>query len=141
MRVCVLSHFSCVQLFVTSWTVACQAPLSMGFSGKNPGVDCHPLSQGTFPTQGLNLCLLHLLHCRRILYCWATWEARDLTTQLQVQFALTSWILFTTYVILEVSFVFSFRISTSYKTSENTQVQQPISMQKEHHYQNKNRDW
>ena len=29
---CVLSHFSCVQLFVTPWTGACQAPLSMGFS-------------------------------------------------------------------------------------------------------------
>ena len=27
-----LSPFSCVQLFVTSCTVACQAPLSMGFS-------------------------------------------------------------------------------------------------------------
>ena len=26
-----LSHFSRVQLFVTPWTVACQAPLSMGF--------------------------------------------------------------------------------------------------------------
>ena len=31
---CVLSHFSCVQLFVTPWTVASQAPLSMGFSGQ-----------------------------------------------------------------------------------------------------------
>ena len=30
--VCVLSHFICVQLFVTQWTVACQAPLSMGSS-------------------------------------------------------------------------------------------------------------
>ena len=29
---CVLSHFGCVQLFVTLWTVAFQAPLSMGFS-------------------------------------------------------------------------------------------------------------
>ena len=28
----VLSHFSHVQLFVTLWTVACQAPLFMGFS-------------------------------------------------------------------------------------------------------------
>ena len=28
---CVLSHFSRVQLFVIPWTVACQAPLSMGF--------------------------------------------------------------------------------------------------------------
>ena len=31
-HVCVLSHFSCIQLFVTLWTVACQTPLSMGFS-------------------------------------------------------------------------------------------------------------
>ena len=29
---CVLSHFTHVRLFVTLWTVACQAPLSMGFS-------------------------------------------------------------------------------------------------------------
>ena len=29
---CVLSHFSSVQLFVTSWRVALQVPLSMGFS-------------------------------------------------------------------------------------------------------------
>ena len=27
-------HFSCVQLFVTAWTTARQAPLSMGFSRK-----------------------------------------------------------------------------------------------------------
>ena len=32
MCACVLSHFSCVQLFATPWTVAHQAPLSMGFS-------------------------------------------------------------------------------------------------------------
>ena len=32
MPVCVLSHFSCIQLFATPWTVAPQAPLSMGFS-------------------------------------------------------------------------------------------------------------
>ena len=30
MYACVLTHFSCVQLFVTLWTVALQAPLSMG---------------------------------------------------------------------------------------------------------------
>ena len=30
--VCVLSHFSCVQLFVTLWTVANQAPLAIRFS-------------------------------------------------------------------------------------------------------------
>ena len=30
MHACVLTHFSCVRLFVTLWTVALQAPLSMG---------------------------------------------------------------------------------------------------------------
>ena len=33
-----------------------------GFPGKNTGVGCHFLLQGIFPTQGLNLCFLHLLH-------------------------------------------------------------------------------
>ena len=32
MCACTLSHFSHVRLFVTLWTVAYQAPLSMGFS-------------------------------------------------------------------------------------------------------------
>ena len=30
--------------------------------GKNTGVGCHALIQGIFPSQGLNLSLLHLLH-------------------------------------------------------------------------------
>ena len=30
--------------------------------GKHTGVGCHALLQGIFPTQGLNLSLLHLLH-------------------------------------------------------------------------------
>ena len=41
------------------------------FAGKNTGVGCL-LCQRIFPTQGLNLCLLQLLHCRRILFGWAT---------------------------------------------------------------------
>ena len=36
---------------------------------------CHFLLQGIFQTQGSNLCLLYLLHCRRILYHWAIREA------------------------------------------------------------------
>ena len=32
MHVCVLSRFSRVQLSATLWTMACQAPLSIGFS-------------------------------------------------------------------------------------------------------------
>ena len=37
--------------------------------GKNTGVDCHALLQGIFPTQGLNLHLLRLLH----------WQVRSLS--------------------------------------------------------------
>ena len=43
------------RLFATPWTVAHQAPLSMGiFPGKNTGVGCLALLQGIFPTQGWN---------------------------------------------------------------------------------------
>ena len=48
-----------VQLFVTPWTVAYQAPPSMEFSnpwkfpGKSTGVGCHFLLLGIFLTQGL----------------------------------------------------------------------------------------
>ena len=45
--VCMLSCFSPIRLFVTLWTVACQAPLSMGFYGKNTGVGCHSSFRGT----------------------------------------------------------------------------------------------
>ena len=40
----VLSHFSPVRLFATPWTVACQAPLSMGFSRRDywSGLPCSP---------------------------------------------------------------------------------------------------
>ena len=57
------------------WTVAHQALLSMDFPGKNTGVGCHCLLQGIFPTQGSNPSLLFLLHCRRILHCWAIRKA------------------------------------------------------------------
>ena len=41
---CMLSRFSHVQLFATPWTVACQAPLSMGFSRQENwiGLPCPP---------------------------------------------------------------------------------------------------
>ena len=42
---------------------------------KDTGGGCRALLQGIFLTQGLNLCLLRLLHCRQILYHWATEEA------------------------------------------------------------------
>ena len=65
------SHLSRVQLFVTLWTVARQAPLACPWDSpsKNTGVGCHVLLQGIFPTQGSNPCLLYLMH----------WQAGSLT--------------------------------------------------------------
>ena len=55
MNACVLSHFSCVQLYVTPWTVAHQASLSMWFSRQDywSGLPCPP--PGYFPNWGINL--------------------------------------------------------------------------------------
>ena len=48
-----LSHFSCVQLFVTLWTVTYQASLSMGFSRQEycSGLPSPP--PGDFPDPGI----------------------------------------------------------------------------------------
>ena len=43
----------------TLWTIARQAPWSMGFSRQEYWKKCHPLLQEIFPTQGSNLGLLH----------------------------------------------------------------------------------
>ena len=56
-------------------SVDCSRPGSSGpwnSLGKNTGVCSHFLLQGICLTQGLNL---SLLHCRQILYLWATREA------------------------------------------------------------------
>ena len=52
---CMLSHFSCVQLFSTLYTAACQAPLSMGFPRQEYWSGLPWLLQGIFLTQGSNL--------------------------------------------------------------------------------------
>ena len=57
MPVCMLSCFSCVQLFTTLWTVAYQAPLSMPFFRQE--------YWSGFPFLGWNP---GLLHCSQILY-------------------------------------------------------------------------
>ena len=51
--VCVLSHFSCVWFFSTSWTVARHAPLSMRFSRQEhwSGSPCPP--PGDLPNLGM----------------------------------------------------------------------------------------
>ena len=54
-HVCILSHFSCVRLFATPWTVTHQAPLSMGFSRQEywSGLPCPP--PGDLPDPGIKL--------------------------------------------------------------------------------------
>ena len=67
--VCVLTHFSHVQLFVTLWTVACQAPLSMGVSRQEywSGLTCPP--PGDLP-QSRDQIQVSYISCigKRILY-------------------------------------------------------------------------
>ena len=48
-----LSHFSCVRLFATLWTAACQAPLSTAFSRQEhwSGLPCPP--PGDLPNPGV----------------------------------------------------------------------------------------
>ena len=55
MLVCVLTLFSHVLLFATLWTVAHQAPLSMGFSWQDywNGLPCCP--PGDLPDPGIKL--------------------------------------------------------------------------------------
>ena len=55
MSACMLSHFSRVQLFVTLWTVAHQASLSVGFSRQQywNGLSCLP--PGDLPDPGTEL--------------------------------------------------------------------------------------
>ena len=54
MHVCVLSCVSCVRLFVTLWTTARQAPLSVGFYRKEywSGLPCPP--PGVLPDSGID---------------------------------------------------------------------------------------
>ena len=57
--VCVYELPSCVWLFATPWTVACQAPVSMGFPRQEYWSGLPFLLQGIFPTQESNPGLLH----------------------------------------------------------------------------------
>ena len=62
---CVCQSFSCVLLFVTPWTVAHQASLSMEFSKQEYWHGQPFASPGDLPNSGIKS---GLLHCRQILY-------------------------------------------------------------------------
>ena len=73
------SIFSCVLVSGSSCPHgAHQTPLPMGFSRQEYWSGCHALLQGIFLTQESNP---RLLHCRRILYHWATMEAHGMKGQ------------------------------------------------------------
>ena len=63
--VCMLRHFSHVSLFMILWTVACQAPVSMGFSREEywSGYPCPPA--GDLPNPGIEPMSPVVLHCKR----------------------------------------------------------------------------
>ena len=71
-------HAKSLQLCPTAtlWILAHLAPLSWNSPGKNTGVRCHALLLGIFPSEGLNPCLLRLLHFQAdSLQLAPTWEA------------------------------------------------------------------
>ena len=77
-NMCVLSHFSHAQLFVTPCTVACQAPLSMGFSRQEywSGLPCPP--PGNLPNPEITpTSLKPPTLAGRFFTSSSTWEAHD----------------------------------------------------------------
>ena len=64
-RVCLVCHFSPVQLFATLWTVALQAPLSMEFSRQEYWSGLPFPSSANLPDPGSNP---GLPHCRKIFF-------------------------------------------------------------------------
>ena len=67
-----LSHFSCIQLFVTLWIVAIRFLCPWDSVGKNTRVGCHALLQGTFLNQELSQSLVSPALAGRF---FTTWEA------------------------------------------------------------------
>ena len=76
MYVCMLTHFSCVQLFVTLWTIVCQAPLSMGiFQARTLEWVAMPFSRGSSQSREDPRLLVYLHWEAGSLPPGATWES------------------------------------------------------------------
>ena len=76
MRVCVLSGFNQVQLFVTLWNVACQVPLSIGFSRQEYWSGWPWLPPGDRPNPGIKpMSLISPSMADRFFTTSTTWEA------------------------------------------------------------------
>ena len=75
LHACMLSCLSCVWLFATLWTAAHQAFLSIGFSRQEYWNRLLSLPPGESFQLTYQPWFLLLLHCRQILYHWASREA------------------------------------------------------------------
>ena len=75
--VCMLSHFSCVGLFATPWAVACQAPLSMGFSRQEDWSGLPFPPPGDLLSPGIELKLMSLMSPALADGFFTTWEAKQ----------------------------------------------------------------
>ena len=80
----------------TPLTAACRAPLSMGFPRQEYWTELPFLSSGDLPDPESEPILLH---CRWILYCWATREA-VLSTGFGLFKTMAQWL---TYIICRIS--------------------------------------
>ena len=81
-HVCMLSHLSSVQLFAILWTVAHQAPLSMGFSRQDywSGLPCPP--PGYLPDPRIEpSSLTSAALAGRFFTASTTWETHSFSTE------------------------------------------------------------
>ena len=96
MHACILSCFSCVWLFTTLWTVACQAPPSRGFSRQEQwsGFSCP--SPGDLPDTGIEAAppaapALSHHSAPALSHHWAIGEA-SFVTDISTKFRAEPWI-------------------------------------------------
>ena len=79
-----LSRFSRVQFFVTLWTVARQAPLSMGFSRPEHWSELPYPPSGDLPDPGIEpASLMSPALAARFFTTGTTWEAIDYTARVK----------------------------------------------------------
>ena len=76
LHVCVLSHFSCVLLFAALCIIACQSPLSMGFSRQEHWSEWSCPLPGDLPNPGIEpASLMSPALAGGIFTASTTWEA------------------------------------------------------------------
>ena len=83
MLLLLLSHFSPVLLYVTPWTIAHQAPLSMGFSRQEYWSGLPSPSPGNLPNPGIEpTSLMSPALAGRFFTTRATWEDHNISRAL-----------------------------------------------------------